>query len=255
MKPRPRNIVVIGATSAIAVGVMHAYASVGSRFFLIARNEQKVLAIASELRKAGAAECAVYVADLRQRDVHAHIVERSMEHLGFVDLVFVAHGVYPPRERAIEDVDVMLDSFMTNGVSVLSIVHRFALALREQEGRQIHNPRPCIAVLSSVAGDRGRYNNFTYGSAKAAITAYTSGLRAEMTAHGVHVLTVKPGPVATPMTVHQNMPLMANVEDVVPDIVNGIEGERAVVYTPWYWKWIMMVIKALPESLFMRLRR
>jgi short-subunit dehydrogenase len=247
--------VIIGATSAIAQGVARAYAQSGSRFFLVARDEQRVMDLAAALRDQGAERCAVYVADLRVREVHADIVQRSIEELGRLDLVFVAHGVYPERERSVGDVNVMLDSFMTNAVSALSLIHRYGLLLREQEALQSHTPHPCIAVVSSVAGDRGRFNNYTYGSAKAALTAFASGLRAELAPTGVDVLTIKPGPVETPLTKHHRMPLMTTVEKIVPDIVTGIEGHRTVVYTPWYWRWIMLVIKSLPERIFMKLRR
>lgn len=238
----------IGALSAIAQGVTKVYAESGSNFFLVARREDELVDLANQLKVQGAGACSVFVADLRHRDIHAEIVAKSVSVLGNIDLVLIAHGVYPERSAAAESVDVTLDSFMVNAVTVISLMHRYGRVLQEQRNGT-------IAVLSSVAGERGRRNNYHYGSAKAAVTAYASGQRAELAEYGVRVITIKPGPVATPMTTHQNMPLMASVSKVAGDIVAGIEQGQTVIYTPWIWRYIMMAIRALPERLFMRVRR
>lgn len=241
-------MVIIGALSAIAKGVAQEYAKAGSRFFLVARNEEALLELAKELQTLGAVQCVVYVADVRQRDSHADVVQRCVADLGRIDVVLIAHGVYPDREITASDVDIMLDSFMTNAVSTISYMHRFGDVLKQQA-------HGLLAVLSSVAGDRGRLKNYHYGSAKAAVSAYASGQRAELADHNVRVLTIKPGPVSTPMTTHTDMPLQVSVSRVVPDIVRGIEEQRCVVYTPWYWRWIMLVVRMIPERLFMKLKR
>lgn len=248
MKATPKKIVVIGALSAIARGVAQAYAEVGSEFFLVARREHEVVELANQLRQLGAGRCSVYVTDLRQRDVHDEIVTNSLSELGTIDLVLLAQGVYPPKELLRTDVDVMLDSFMVNAVTVISVMHRYGAVIKNQRSGM-------IAVISSVAGDRGRANNYQYGSAKSAVSAFASGQRAELAEYGGHVITIKPGPVATPMTTHEHVPLMATVKDVVPDIVAGIEHRKTVVYTPWIWRIIMVVIRSLPERLFMKVRR
>ena len=248
MKLKTKNIVVIGALSAIAQGVANVYAKSGSNFFLVARREGELVDFATQLKGQGAGACSVFVADLRHRDMHADIVSKSVSVLGNIDLVLIAHGVCPERTVVAESVDVTLDSFMVNAVTVISFMHRYGLVLKEQRNGT-------IAVLSSVAGERGRRNNYHYGSAKAAVTAYASGQRAELADYGVRVVTIKPGPVATPMTTHQNMPLMASVSKVAEDIAEGIELGKTVIFTPWIWRYIMMVIRLLPERLFMKVRR
>lgn len=253
----PRSIVVIGATSTLALAVSKVYASHSARFFLVGRNEERLHDAARWLQSHGAASCAIFIADVRQKDLHEQIVNTSAESLGTIDLVVIAHGVYPNAEEAEQNVDLMLDSILTNAVSVLSLMHRYATQLKQQvlNTQTGKGYPPCIAVFSSVAGDRGRRNNYIYGSAKACVTAYASGLRARLSEHGVRVVTIKPGPVRTPMTQHLHMPLISSPERVASDVVRAIAKCHHVVYTPWYWRWIMALVKVLPERLFMRIKR
>lgn len=241
------TMVIIGATSAIAHGVARLYAERGITFFLVGRNEEHLRAMASDLVARGAKGANVYIADLRMRDVHADIVRQSLADLGTVDVVFIAHGTMPDQRELNTDVDATLDCFMTNAVSIVSISHRYATALEAQGSGS-------LVVLSSVAGERGRQSNYTYGSAKAAVTAYYSGLRARLAPKGVHVLTVKPGPVDTPMTSGLAMPLKATVGVVASDIARGIDKRVNVLYTPGVWRLVMAVVRALPESIFMKLK-
>jgi short-subunit dehydrogenase len=115
--------------------------------------------------------------------------------------------------------------------------------------------RGVIAVISSVAGDRGRQSNYVYGAAKAAVTAFASGLRQKLFPRGVRVLTIKPGFVDTPMTAaFPKGILWASPQRVARDIVRAMDGGRAVLYTPWFWRPIMAVINSIPEAIFCRLR-
>jgi short-subunit dehydrogenase len=113
-----------------------------------------------------------------------------------------------------------------------------------------------IAVIGSVAGDRGRASNYLYGAAKAAIHAFASGLRAQLYRQGVHVVTIKPGFVATQMTAHLHLPerLTAHPDAVAARIVAAVDRRRAVVYVPGFWRLIMLVVRMLPETIFMRLK-
>ncbi len=237
---RPQSVVIIGATSAIAVAVAQELAPNGTRFFLVARDEERARSVAADLLSRGAKDAAVYVADLRSRDAHAHIEETASSVLGTIDCVLVAHGVLQPQEVLDADVDAMVDNFMVNAVSFIAIIHRFA-ALLEGRGAGM------IVGLSSVAGERGRRSNYVYGAAKSAITTYLSGLRMRLAPVGVHVLTVKPGPVATPMTENVPMPLKVGTAVVAKAIVNAIEKRKAEVYTPAFWRLIMAIVRALPE--------
>ena len=112
-----------------------------------------------------------------------------------------------------------------------------------------------LAAISSVAGDRGRQSNYVYGTAKAAVNTYLQGLRNRLYSKGVHVLTIKPGFVDTPMTAHLRQgPLFASADRVARDIVKAIEKKKCIIYTPWFWRWIMLLIRLIPEPVFRRLK-
>lgn len=240
-------MVIVGATSAIAQAVARIYAERGTRFFLVARQEEKVKVVASDLLSRGATNVHIYVADLRQRDLHADIVAVSQQALGQIDVVLVAQGVYRDQAVSDSDVDIMLDDFMTNALTVLAFTHRYANLLVAQGSGS-------IVGLSSVAGERGRRSNYAYGAAKAAITAYYSGLRGRLLDTGVHILTVKPGPVDTPMMAGKKIPLVVSVQVVAQDIVKAIDKKRAVLYTPGMWWLIMFIVKLIPERIFSKLK-
>jgi short-subunit dehydrogenase len=115
----------------------------------------------------------------------------------------------------------------------------------------------CICAVSSVAGDRGRQSNFLYGSTKAALTAHLQGLRNRLFRAGVAVVTIKPGFVDTAMTwglVNPASPLVASPKRVARDMARAIERRANVVYSPWFWRWIMAIIRAIPEPLFKRMK-
>lgn len=244
----PTRIVIIGATSAIAQEVAKLYAVQGARIFCVARDEQKVMAVASDLRARGSEEVSVYVADLLTRDLHADIVARSKAVLGTIDCVLVAHGVLPDQQVLDHDVDATIESFMINAVSVISISHRYAEVLEQQGSGS-------LVGISSVAGERGRASNYAYGAAKAAMTAFYSGLAVRLRPKGVHVLTVKPGPVDTPMTRGITMPLMVPPRVVAADIVRATSRRAIVLYTPGVWRFIMAIVRAIPNSIFVKMTK
>ena len=113
-----------------------------------------------------------------------------------------------------------------------------------------------IAGISSVAGERGRQSNYTYGSAKAGFTAYLSGLRNRLYKYGVHVVTVQPGFVYSKMTAHVELPklLTATPEEVATAVKKAIIKKRNIVYIKWFWKWIMLTIKMIPETVFRKMK-
>jgi decaprenylphospho-beta-D-erythro-pentofuranosid-2-ulose 2-reductase len=112
-----------------------------------------------------------------------------------------------------------------------------------------------IIGISSVAGDRGRQSNYYYGSAKAGLSAYLSGLRNRLSGQGVHVMTVKPGFVDTAMTYGlEGMFLVASPEDIGRQIVRAVGKRRNTVYLPWFWRYIMLIIRHIPEFVFKRLK-
>jgi len=169
--------------------------------------------------------------------------------LGVVQIALVAYGSLPDQARAAADTAYLIREFRVNAESVLVCLAGLAQRFQSQsEG--------VIAVIGSVAGDRGRPGNYLYGAAKAAIHAFASGLRAQLHRLGVHVVTIKPGFVATQMTAHLNLPalLTADPDAVAARIVAAIDRRRDVVYAPGFWRLIMMAIRLLPEAVFKRLK-
>src|SRR5690606_24268245 len=165
-----------------------------------------------------------------------------------IDVVLVAHGTLTDQERAQKDVGYALQEVSVNGVSVLSLLTALAPVLEAQG-------HGTLAVISSVAGDRGRQSNYVYGSAKAMVTAFLPGLRQRLAKQGVNVLTIKPGFVSTPMTAHLPQgPLWGKPEAVARDISRAIDRGRGQIYTPGFWRLIMFIITHIPEFVFVKLK-
>lgn len=245
---RKKNILVIGASSGIAEAVARRYAGQGSIFVLVARSQAKLDVIAADLIARGAAGVQTRVWEGHATDSLPEIMSFAWDTLGTVDLALVAHGTLPDQVRAQHDLAYATEQFRTNGES--AVVCMLALAGHfEAQGHGV------LAVIGSVAGDRGRGSNYVYGAAKAAVDALASGLRAQLFKKGVHVLTIKPGFVATPMTAELDLPaaLTATPDRVAVDIEKAIERRRDVLYTRWFWKWIMLIIRFLPMAIFKRL--
>ena len=241
------NVLIIGATSAIAQEVAKHFAAAGDDLFLVGRSPEKLATVAEDLQVRGARRVETFVLDVNDFSRHREMLNAAEETLGPLDVVIVAHGIMPDQKAMEQDVDLALDMYKTNFLSVVSLLTPIA---NEFETRG----RGTIAVISSVAGDRGRQSNYVYGASKAALTAFTSGLRNRLSKAGVNVITVKPGPVDTPMTAHMRKGLlMASPEKVGRDIYQAILKGKDVVYTPWFWRWIMCVIVHIPERIFKRM--
>lgn len=243
-----RKILIVGATSAIAEAVARIYAAQGEALYLLARDAQRAQAIADDLRVRGAVAAHGGALDMSEFAAHADAIENACATLGGLDIALIAHGTLPDQERCDADTDYALHQFAVNGSATIAMVSRIAQKLEAQGSGT-------LAVISSVAGDRGRASNYLYGSAKAAVAAYLSGLRQRLHARGVNVLTIKPGFVDTPMTAaFKKGALWAQPERIAHGIVHAIEKRRAVVYLPWFWRPIMCVIRAIPETIFRRIK-
>ena len=166
-----------------------------------------------------------------------------------VDAVLIAHGTLPDQAQCEASVDATLAALNVNGVSAVALMAAFAQLLEQQK-------RGTLAVFGSPAGDRGRASNYTYGAAKAMVHNYAAGLRHRLWRSGVVVVTIKPGFTDTPMTagIEKKGPLWASPARVAKDIVAAIDAGRPVRYTPWFWRWIMLLIVRLPDRLFVRTR-
>lgn len=241
------RLLIIGATSAIATAVARRYAARAARIGLIGRRADALEALAADLRVRGAAEVDTWVLDANDVARHAACLGAAWRRFDGIDHVLVAHGVLPDQAECQASVAAALASFDTNARSVLALLTDLANRF-EQQGSG------AIGVISSPAGDRGRASNYVYGAAKAAVTNLASGLRHRLARKGVRVLTILPGFVDTPMTAAfpKGGPLWAAPEKVAADIDRALARGFGAVYTPWFWRWIMLLIKHVPERLFVK---
>ncbi len=240
-----QNILIIGATSAIAEAVARRYAEQGAQLFLVARNNDKLQSVAHDLTVRGASRVQTWIMDANDSYAIPNMLNDAWNAFGNYDVALIAHGTLPDQARTETDIDYALAQFHTNADSVIACLTGLAMRF-EPQGNGV------IAVISSVAGDRGRGSNYLYGAAKAAINTYVSGLRARLFKKGIHVLLIKPGFVATPMTAELNLPakLTATADAVAVDIQRAINKRKNTLYTPWFWYWIMLIIRSIPEFLF-----
>lgn len=243
-----KRTLIVGATSVIAEMTARLSAARGDALYLLARDAQRVQAIADDLRVRGASNVHIGILDVADFAAHAYAIERAYVTLGGLDIVLIAHGTLPEQARGDNDINYTLHEFAINGTATIALALRVAQRLEAQGSGT-------LAVISSVAGDRGRANNYLYGSAKAAVSTYLSGLRQRLHARGVNVLTIKPGFVDTPMTTaFKKNVLWAKPDQVASGIMRAIKRRRSIVYLPWFWRPIMFIIRCIPESLFRRIR-
>jgi len=243
-----QHVLIIGATSAIAEHVARLLAAAGAALYLTGRDGERLDAIAADLRVRGAARVVTDRVDITDSAARAGLIERAASALGGLDSVILAAGSLPEQARAQDDAHLLAEAFDVNAIGPMAILHEGASYLARQGHGQ-------LVAIGSVAGDRGRATNYVYGAAKGALEIFMSGLRQRLQGSGVKVLLVKPGFVDTPMTAaFDKGPLWTSPQRVARDLVRAMEHGRAVLYTPWYWRWIMRVIRALPEPLFVRLR-
>lgn len=243
-----RKILIMGATSAIAEATAREFAARGDALFLVGRNPDRLGAIADDLRLRGAARAETFVMDACELDGYGQLLDEAARRLGGLDTALLAHGTLTDQAAAQASSELMLAEFRINALSHMVLCTELGNRFEAQG-------RGCIAVISSVAGDRGRQSNYVYGAAKAAVTAFTSGLRQRLHPKGVAVLTIKPGFVDTPMTAaFPKGPLWATPATVARDIVAAVERGKPVLYTPWFWWGIMQIIRNIPETLFRKLK-
>lgn len=241
------KIALLGATSAIAHETAKCFAQDGAEFFLVGRSQEKLETIANDLKVRGAKRVDTFAVDLAALDQHQTLVDAAITTLGQLDLLLIAHGTLGDQKLCEQNVAETLKEFTNNCTSVLSLLTLFANYFEGQK-------RGTIAVISSVAGDRGRQSNYVYGTAKAAVTAFLQGLRGRLAKANVHVLTIKPGLIDTPMTADlKKGPLTASARSVGEGIYKAVQQHKEVVYLPWFWLPIMLIVKSIPERMFKRL--
>ena len=243
-----RKFFIFGATSAMAEAAARRFAAEGDGFFLVARDGGKLQAVAADLRVRGAAQVATAIADAGEFDRHLPLVEEAYRQLGGLDTVLIAHGTLADQKACEQSFETTRMQFEINALGVISLLTHLANRF-EQQGFGT------ISVVSSVAGDRGRQSNYVYGAAKAAVSIFLQGLRNRLHRAGVHVLTIKPGFVDTPMTAgFRKGFLWVKPQSVADGIYAAIRKKKNVVYLPWFWSPILWLIRIVPEAVFKRLR-
>jgi decaprenylphospho-beta-D-erythro-pentofuranosid-2-ulose 2-reductase len=243
----PKKILVLGATSGIAEATCRIWAAQGASLFLVGRNQEKLAAIAADLKTRGASYVDTAVADLDDTDQHPALLAHAINSLTGMDIACLAHGILGDQAEAEHSFNTAAQILHTNFMAPVSLLTWLAnFCVQRRSGT--------LAVLSSVAGDRGRKSNYVYGSSKAGLSAFLGGLRNRVDREGVNVLTIKPGPTRTAMTA--GMPKsekFASVESVAASIVKAIDARKHVLYVPFQWQPIMFIIRNIPESIFKKL--
>lgn len=239
-----QKILIIGATSAMAEATARRYAAGGAAFYLLARKAERLQALAADLKIRGAQAAAFAVFDVTDHASHAQTLQTARDVLGGFDIVLIAHGTLGDQKACEQDVSLTLKEMETNALSVISLLTLLAPVMEAQG-------QGTLAVISSVAGDRGRQSNYVYGAAKGMVSLFLQGLRNRLDRHGVQVLTIKPGFVDTPMTAaFPKGSLWASPETIAAGIEHAISKRKDVVYLPGFWRWIMLIIKLIPERIF-----
>ena len=243
-----QRILVIGATSGMAEAAARIWAARGDRLFLVARNAERLGALSGDLARRGAQIAGHAEFEATALEQHADLLGNAVRVLGGLDVALIAHGTLPDQHRSQIDLGYALSELRTNGISVINLCATLATVFEAQG-------HGTLAVISSVAGERGRQSNYVYGSAKALVTSFTQGLRNRLQSKGVHVCTIKPGFVATAMTSGLRQgPLFVSADTAGRHIVAAIDKKKDVAYVPGFWAVIMFVIRGIPETIFKRLK-
>lgn len=249
MQNQNKRIVIVGATSAIAEHCARNWVTEpGADLTLVVRNRRKAETIATDLRVRGpSASVRIVEADFASATAIRHLANELAE-TGPIDIVLIAHGTLPDQDQCEKDLEIANEAMHINGISPVLFAEAFATHLANAN-------RGTLAIIGSVAGDRGRKSNYVYGAAKGLVTRYAQGLQHRMALNGrtgVKVVLIKPGPTATPMTAHMTAQAsrMAKPEQVARCIVDGMRAGKPVIYAPAKWALIMLVIRHLPRFVF-----
>jgi decaprenylphospho-beta-D-erythro-pentofuranosid-2-ulose 2-reductase len=240
------TVLILGATSDIAVATARVFADKGYDIQLAARNAARLQPLKADLVVRSNVKVELYEFDAVRFNSHETFYHGLTSK---PDVCICIFGLLGVNEKAVADwsqAEAILSTNYTGAVSILNIVAEDFISRRNG----------IIAGVSSVAGERGRQSNYLYGSAKAGFTAYLSGLRNRMFHHQLHVATIQPGFVYTQMTSEMKLPpmLTATPEQVAKAIYGAVTGKKNIVYVKWFWRWIMLIIKLIPEPVFKRLK-
>jgi len=241
------KILIIGATSAIAESCAKIWSSRGESIFLVAKNKEKLDLLETNLKNQGSKDISSFLMDVNNLEDHKKMFDEAENKLKEINIVLIAHGTLSDQDECEKDVNKTIEEIKTNAISTIAL-------LTEISNRFANNKSGIIAVISSVSGDRGRASNYVYGSAKAMVSTFTSGLRQRLNKYNVSVVTIKPGFVDTPMTKNMKKGLLwAKPSAVAAKIVSGIENRKDEIYVPSFWRVIMFFIKLIPNFVFKKI--
>jgi len=237
---------ILGASSDMAQAIARTFAKNNYSVQLAARNAERLTAFKTDMQLRHNAVCSLHNFDALQFSTHAAFFDQLNPK---PDVTVCVFGVMEDEELAFNNWEIaerMINSNYTGAVSILNVVAGYYQA--QQRG--------CIAGISSVAGERGRQSKLIYGSSKAALTAYLDGLRNKLFKDNVHVVTVKPGFVYTKMTETLKLPapLTAQPAEVGQAVYDAVQKKKNIVYVRWMWRWIMLIIKCIPEFQFKKMK-
>lgn len=242
-----KNALIIGASSGIGAELARQLAKQGCSVALVARRETELRQITDSIQANGGPPARYYLHDAREVESVSALFQQIAHDMGGLDLVIYAAGVMPPiapGEYSLEKDRQMIE------VNVLG-----AIAWLNEAAQRFERAKSgTIVGISSVAGERGRHSMPVYSTSKAALTAYMEALRNRVARYGVKVVTVKPGPVATPMTEGLKMPLMIPVERAATEILAAAKRGAVNAYIPGVWRYIFLILRNVPSILFRKLK-
>ena len=243
-----KKILIIGANSGIATAVARIFAKQGCALYLLGRNGEKLQTLANDLLIRGAAQALTNSFEATNLDTHSEVLERVLVEFGDFDAALLAHGSLPEQSECQNYFELTHTAYTTNMLSPIAFLTWLANYFEAQKAGN-------LAVITSVAGDRGRQSNYIYGSAKGALSIFLQGLRNRLLVHGVTVTDIRPGFISTAMTKHLVQgPLFVRPESIAEGIVKAMKRGASTVYLPKFWRLIMLIIKLLPEFIFNRLK-
>jgi short-subunit dehydrogenase len=249
MQADKKRIVIVGASSVIAEHCARIWAQkINPNFVLVGRNQEKLDSIAQDLQvRSPNSKIEIFTFSFSQPQEISENIAKIFQ-VGPVDIALIAHGTLPSQNECQENLPLNQHTLMINGISPALFAEAFAQQMEK-------NNHGSLAVISSVAGDRGRKSNYVYGSAKGLVSRYIQGLQHRLANTNVYVTLIKPGPTDTTMTAHLKSTgaRLASPQLVAKCIIDGIENKVPTVYAPKKWSVIMLIIQHIPRFIFNKL--
>lgn len=244
----PNQIVIFGATSEVAQHVLRLHAEQSDRVLLVARNEDRLHSVAQDATTRGADVFDTICTDLGDTSTVEALAEQLCDRLDSKTIWYFFQGELPDQQAAQNDWTIAQSALDINFTCIATALHYIARHIEQYQGGT-------VVVITSVAGLRGRQSNYIYGTGKGALNIYLQGLRNRLHKSGGQVITVMPGFIKTAMTagLKREGPLWATPDRVASDIYKAVKQGRNICFTPWFWRYIMLIIQHIPEAIFKRL--